>query len=239
MVESLDEMLEDYLIGIEKPFESTHPGYSWASEAEKCSRSVGYRIAGEPVTNKLRLYSRWNFLQGNHLHEVIQKAAAKRYGRDIEFEVGWEMENISGRADAVTASSVWEIKTINVFGFKRAVYPARGRPASGPESSAIMQGFLAASALGKQTVKIILATKEPSKAKETVTAAWDFEWTDARRREVDAEVKRLQSIANLVRAGDLPKPVLHDGRLITDPASVNFPCGYCAYKEACISRGAS
>ena len=245
MINRLDELIEKYLISEEEDFESKHPGFAWASEALRCSRQVGFRIAEEPVTEDLPLYSRWNFMQGNYLHKVVQEAIGFHYGLAYLTEVDWSMDGISGRADAMSEDTIIELKTINSFGFRKAVFDSRGKAATGPEPAAIMQGFLNAEGLRRDArykttaklVKVIYVTKEPSLAKPIVSKVWTYKWTDARTREVEAEIRRLQSISNLVRAGGgVPKPIF-GGKLITAPASVNFPCGYCAYKAKCIELG--
>jgi hypothetical protein len=234
----VERIVGDYLESIEEPFESTHPDHAWASEAESCARKIGFRIAGVPESNPHQFWSKWNFRLGSLIHLDLQESLAAKYKDDIEFEVSWNMDGIAGRADAVMGNEVFEFKSMNSFGFEGSVYGPRGANPKGADSWAILQAWLGAVALDKSRVRIFYATKQPTKKKPIVFGQWSFEWNEKADKMLATEIARMQGIAKTVADGELPRPV-YDGKVIGQPVSTDFPCGYCGWQDACqqLPRG--
>lgn len=115
---------------------------------------------------------------------------------------------------------VAEVKSINGFGFKKAATEFKGH-IQGPRSGAILQGALAAKALGCEKLIVAyfamenispqMAERYASSADEWArfSAEWHFT-TKQLAGEIDAEIRRIGRLLKLERAGILPSRELHD-----------------------------
>lgn len=95
-----------------------------ASWAGRCSREIGYKVAGLPETDPPDLAAYWRFGLGTLVHERLQSVLADAYpGAEIEKITDWKRLGLSG-ASHVDAYLVTEERTSSSF-----------RSPSGPGSS--------------------------------------------------------------------------------------------------------
>lgn len=160
-----------------------------------------------------------------------------------------------------------EMKSINGFGFKRAATTFSGPP-EGPRSGHVIQAGLAAWAYDCDAVCLVYFSLENVSVRmaatysDTPTGRFTAEWhytVEELKPMLETEVKRINGIMS-ARNADRPQPralVDHgipEGALIQDPESGmwtvvegraitntgdTWMCGYCDYKDKCISDGAS
>lgn len=202
--------------------------HSWAGA---CARLLGYRLEGQEPTNPLTLADYWRFGLGHVVHDAWQAALQKALP-DAQVEVKVTMEDgmLAGHADAELERITFELKTINGFGFKKAV-GARG-PADGPRHSAKLQGALNAKAADADELVIIytslecLSVNEAKKIGADDVGRFCAEWhypRSAWEPWADAEIERLLQVVGTVDAGLMPEraipdPEIPDGAVIVDPS---------------------
>ena len=236
--------------------------HSWAGT---CSRALGYRLLG--VTEKGKgLADEWRLGLGREIHEWWQDALQVQYP-DAEVEVQLITElGTAGHADAVVTIDgvkvLIELKTINGFGFKKAV-GARG-PADGPRHSYVLQAALNALAANCDEVWIVyvslenLSNREAEKMGATEAGRFSAEWHFTREQWEPLaydELARFADVMATVDAGDLPPreipdPELPAGAQIYDPAKGRWEvrsqglvtdtgsywgCTYCPMQDRCVS----
>ena len=270
----------------EKPhaIEGTSFRLSWAG---KCARDLGYWMMGLTPSNPLDLADYWRMGLGTMVHEHLQSMFTTAFpGASIEHKVDLreldEPVDGSGHIDIYIAkqavhapadpiplrerSTVIEVKTMNGFGFKRAI-GARG-PAEGPRSNALRQGALEAYAVDADELVILYLALEllsPDEFKRFggVHEAQKFlaEWTYTREQYqpiAKTELRRVAAIQELVDKGVLPPrsiPDLPPKSRITDPARGDWQlldeagqivnmgnywmCKYCGNQDRCIEDGPS
>jgi hypothetical protein len=228
----LEGIVGRYYESITEPFEPTHPGAVWASEVRNCARMIGFRLADVPRTEPFQFHSTFTFRMGNLIHLDVQKALELEYGDDVRFEVDWETGGISGRADVVTADEVMEIKSINAFSFKAAVYGSKHVPPAGPKPEPKLQALLSAFVLKKHRARVIFVTKGATLREPITIADWTYDLNPENVELVAEEMGRMRGIRDVVAAGELPKPV-HDGKVIGNPTSHGYPCSYCGWQSVC------
>lgn len=245
---------------------------SWA--AKRCDRALAYAltdVAGEPPS----LADHWRFGLGTMVHEYLQDVFVGLFPQTkVEVPVDLQPLGLDGSAtvdmviyaDNGDVDTVVEIKTINGFGFKKSATAFKG-PAEGPRFSAVVQGSLAAAALGAQRLIIAYLSLEnlsPSIALSygdgsTVgqfAAEWHYD-RDEFLPIASAEVDRINKVFSLVEADVLPPRELHDpeypeGVVVTIPEKGLFTlsqgdqvlhsgrtwmCDYCNHRATCISDG--
>lgn len=182
-----------------------------------------------------------------------------------------ERTSSDGVAIAVTPARkvLIEFKTINGFGYKRAVTSIDG-PAEGPRDSAVLQGALAAEEVDADELVICYLSLElisPSIAERNriddmgrFVAEWTFP-KEVYLPLAQAERKRMAAVVALVEQGKLapraiPAGDIPHGARITDPnkgtwelrdangeqvlqIGKTWHCGYCWDRDRCLSDGAS
>ncbi len=173
---------------------------------------------------------------------------------------------VSGHADAfipeATLAAViegwsggdtcYELKTGGGFSFDQAIGVDRRRRAwkvaEGPRFGAIVQGALNARALGAQTLIIGMLSleslsKQMAESLDLTGTLYRFcaEWlipADVWEPLADAELARMQAIADTVAEGRLPErivPLSADSRITLDPNANKpwFGCVYCGHWTTC------
>lgn len=246
---------------------------SWASK--RCDRSLGYALTDTPVSEPLTLADYWRFGLGTMVHEYVQEAFTDLFP-GVRSEVAVDLKEIgldgAATVDMVLPAAtpadrpiVVEIKTINGFGFKKAATAFKG-PAEGPRWSAIVQGALAAAALGADLIVAYLSLENlsPNIALSygdgtTVghfAAEWHYRYEQAHEI-ATAEVLRINRVLNMVDSDILPPRALHDpevrsGATVFDPSRGSWSvvnngtivdsgrtwmCDYCSHREQCIKDG--
>jgi hypothetical protein len=124
-------------------------GARWRhSNAGKCSRYLQYDLNGVEKSEPLGYSSRWVFKMGDHAHNELQAALMELFDPDCILE--WEGESVwmdgSLHSDAhVTLANgnvvVFEIKSINGFGYKKAI-GATSSTAEGARHDAKLQAAM-------------------------------------------------------------------------------------------------
>lgn len=253
--------------------------HSWAGD---CARAMGYHVMDVEVSDELSVADFWRFGTGSVIHERWQEVIAVAFpSAEVEKEVVIEEIPSAGHIDLfipgghepsdivlpLTNSVSVELKSINGFGFKKAV-GARGE-AEGPRTSAVLQGSLNAHAADADEMKIVYLSLEnlsPYELKKIGEHEWQrfaAEWTYT-RDEYEAlaqpEIKRMSKVLEYVDAGKLPPRQVPDdsmpkGARVTDPSKGSWTlvntdgdiiqsgrtwrCDYCPFRRLCISDGAS
>ena len=232
------------------------------SDVMNCSRQLGYKAAGLPMTDAMDGSSLAVTAMGSLLHEDIQKAVAARWP-DMTFEgKGIVRDLISGHYDIddPEGDESIEIKTVGAYKFDLSIglfrSPGRGQPArmrpeggQGPSTSHICQGGFNARAHGRSTVRIVYLSREAvsvNKAEEAGLGSVERFWAEWTFPEsswgplVDAETIRLEKIRALIAGGILPDRQAFDDK--TNKAFKPEPgvwplCGYCAQEHRCRVDG--
>lgn len=205
--------------------------HAYASQAGGCSRQISFKLAftdGEP--EEFSIQTLLAFRIGNDVHAIVQDALQKSQP-DCEVEVPWMFKAVSGRADGLYVMEdgtrvVVEIKTLSPWSFDKASNRDK------PHAEHVMQAQLSALALDAQFVRIIYVNKA-SRMDKTAHKDWLIPFDPGL---AEIEFDRLNHSAHLVRQG-LLGPRFYDGDIIDDPAKTKFPCGWCAFKSACIELG--
>lgn len=252
----------------DRPFsvEGTRIRHSWAA---KCTREIAYRVTGQEESDPLDLPSYWTFGIGRRLHEDFQQELTRRYGHeaDIEHEPAIHRDDLcdsSGHADThiIAANGEWltsvEIKTINGFGYKKAIGLGRG-PATGPRHSAVVQAAVNGYMAEANEVRIVYLALE-SISKQAAERAgipehlrFCAEWVYYPEDFVpiaEEEIRRWNYILDTVDEGALPPRLLVDPELPRDATVTNplegawfseaegkfgktWMCDYCAFQQYC------
>ncbi len=160
-----------------------------------------------------------------------------------------------------------EVKTINGFGFKKALGVARrGDTPEGARTSAILQGALAGYEVNADEVVVLLLSLEligkaiaegrGMSEIDTFCAEWTFP-AEVFRPMAERERARMQAVLDVVEKGDLPPrsiPDLPKGARIMDPSKGawtqfdaagdkilnvgnTWQCGYCWDFQRCVDDG--
>lgn len=248
--------------------------HSWAGN---CARQIGYRLTDTPVSNELTIADHWRFGLGHAVHDQLQQVVTDAFpGATGEVEVFLEDGLLAGHVDLEiddvgyngedgldthTKISV-ELKTINGFGFKKAV-GARG-PADGPRTGAKMQGALNALAGDADEMVVIylsmenLGPRERDKLGTDEIGRFCAEWHYTREEWepwAEAERDRLMGVIAEVDAGVIPPAYIPlempEGATIVDPvkgtwtlldavghvadAGSTWMCNYCPFQDQCIT----
>lgn len=225
---------------------------SWAG---KCVRDLGYRIAGLEETDPPDLAGYWRMSLGQILHEQIQEVLSEAFPMaSIEHVVSFLDGAGSGHADVFLALGdngvnydtkylapdhparriLIEVKSINGFGFKRAV-GARGS-AEGPRDNALAQAALYGKALDAHEIVIVYLSLECLSDRELVKLmgtdageSWRkfaAEWTYERDEFLPIAQRHETILAKAIEmAGDDEHPLLPrhvpdqmpNGAVVVDP----------------------
>jgi hypothetical protein len=159
--------------------------------ASRCDRSLFYQLAGVPESNPPTLADAWRMATGTFVHDIIEAIAEILFAdnpdvTDLVVEPAIDLRPIgidgSMRTDlAMTYKgkpTVVELKTVGGFKFKLATTTFKGAP-EGPAFGHVLQGGLAAKALGaEQLVIAYLAMENLGKSFKVDTEAARFaaEW---------------------------------------------------------------
>lgn len=232
------------------------------SQSMKCSRQLGYKVAGLEPTDPMDGSSLAVTRMGRLLHEEIQEAVISTYLTAECETIGTVGDLIWGYVDIDNPEldEVVEIKTVGAFAFDMAIgltrSPGKGKPAyikeaggQGPRIGDICQGGFNAVAHGRKNVRIIYLSREAvsiGKAEQaglgSVERFW-AEWLipfDDWMPLVQAETERLAKIRADVESGLLPQRMGYDERagkfIQVDPEKWPL-CGYCPQQHRCKMDG--
>lgn len=169
------------------------------------------------------------------------------------------------RRDDGRVFAVIEVKSINGFGFKSSAIGTKAPP-EGPKWGSVVQGALAAHALGAEKLIIVQLSLEnvgPDLAKrfcDTELGRFGAQWTFT-RDEVAAiaelEQLRIERVNLFAGTEHVPPRELHDpslpvGAVVFNPtkgewsvkdgervlrSGTKWFCNYCSYREKCITDG--
>jgi hypothetical protein len=185
------------------------------SDAGKCARQLGYKLAGYEEDKPMDLAGRWVTGLGSIVHDLWQKRITDAWPQaEIEKKVFIEECKSAGHIDALLDKVALELKTINGFGFKVSIGGNKG-PAEGPRTSAIMQCALNGYAAEAEKIVIVYLAMENcsdyviQKIYEGYEPWQKFcaEWSYDRDTFVplaEAEIKRFAKIQEVVDEGMLP-----------------------------------
>lgn len=220
-----------------------------ASSAGACARQVGFRVAGLPASNPPDGDALFNFTVGDAIHDIIQGAVLAKIP-DAEKEINGVIGGfITCRADLKYPADdgktiCCEIKSVSDFAYKQATgaklksngrWNTKEQKGEGPKKEHLMQVGISAKSIDADYLCIVYARKTATRG-EPVIAEWRFKVEDL-EVEIQAEIARLKQIVETVKANRIPDRE-YQGEIIGNPKSVNFPCGYCSFKDACLELGA-
>jgi hypothetical protein len=262
---------DEHPLALPMSHENARIRFSWAG---MCGRRIGYSVMGEPETNPSGPADHWRFGLGHLVHDQMQQVVQAAFpGAEVEVHTQLEDGLLAGHADVeitdggtVSEGVSWtkkisvEIKTINGFGFKKAV-GARGA-AEGPRIGAKIQGALNAVAGNCDELVILYLSMENLSPREAKNIGADeigrfcAEWhytRDEFEPWAEAERERFLGILATVDAGSTPdRYIPHEmppGAVIDDPfkgqwvlreggalvdAGSTWMCGYCPFADRCI-----
>lgn len=192
-----------------------------ASWAGKCARQVSYLVEGvkqQPVAASSRIA----FAVGDGVHALVQHALGLMYplGHAEEPALLCAHDDyahpcapgppdggtlIGCHADFATGETVWEIKTVQTFGFRQ-----------GPQAHHLVQAGLSALALDVPTIELVYVDK----AKGAIASYAVHTETVAGM--VIEEAARLAGV--LAGPGEAPK---------IDPHQGHWQCRYCPFTHHC------
>lgn len=261
--------------------------HSWAAA---CARQMGYNVLGCEVTEPMGVADFWRLGTGSVIHERWQEVVAVAFpSAEVEKKVVIPEIPSAGHIDLFMPGDpaetsilhegtddevIWqkdktpsvsvELKSINGFGFKKAI-GARGE-AEGPRDGAVLQGSLNALAADADEMKIVYLSLEnlsPYELKKIGKHEWQrfaAEWTYTRDEYMaiaEPEIKRMQKILAFIDNGQLPPrttPDMPKGARIVDPMTGSWTltdsngdilqsgktwnCDYCSQRSRCIEDGA-
>ena len=237
-----------------------------ASWAGNCARRIGYELTTDiERSNPMTIADYWRLGIGKAVHEWWQQAMVHTFPDAEPEKKSLLLDGLfAGHGDLYIPELKVEIeaKTINGFGFKKAV-GSRG-PAEGPRHSALLQGALNAHAHGAEQLVILylslelLSPREREKINTDEIGRFVAEWVFD--REVFeplalAELERLQLIVADVDAGVMPErripdPEMNRDAIITNPSTgewrveaaglildtgKTWHCAYCPFQDQCVT----
>ena len=247
--------------------------YRASYAGKRCDRQLWYALSGQESSNENDLADAWRFELGHRVHDMAQEQIPLIWpGAEIEPLVDLTPIGVAGSAhvDAVIehggVKTVVEIKSLTGFPFKKATTTFSGGP-EGPKQSAIIQGGLAARALGAERLVIVNfalenLSKQWADGDNPVTrfaAEWHFLVSDLADL-LDYEIARINSIVTMVELGEKPSRTIHDAKEVSQNGWITNPakglwvvtnddeqildtgsywmCKYCEHLETCIEDGA-
>jgi len=259
---------------------------SWAWM--RCDRGLWYLANKEPETEPSGVAAHWRMAIGTAGHEIVQpyirsSVEARAKGVVVGTEVPVDLRPIglngAATADVVVSAiipearhysdgdsiaevtrpiEVMEIKTMGGFSFKTTATKFKGGP-SGPKWGHVVQGSLAAAALGVPLRIVYLSlevvspdTAERSEVSEAgrFSAEWLIELPEVREIAA-AEVERINAV---LAEPFVPVPQVWDPELPVQPMTVTdtargavqgegptfgrtWLCGYCPFRSRCVQDG--
>lgn len=239
----------EHLASLQETHERSLSICSRASSAGKCSRAIAFQISGLQSTNPPGGDSLVNFYIGDAVHDLVQGAIQARWP-DAQTEVFGSVEDyITGHLDVLYSAEdgakvVCEIKSVSDFAFELATgamlksngrWRKKERVIEGPKREHLLQVGIYALMQEAPYLAIVYVRKTAAKD-EPVTWEWRFKASDYYEQTV-AELERQRRIVEMVRNGRMPDREF-EGKIITNPNGVRWPCGYCDFKAACVQLGA-
>ncbi len=253
------------------------------SDAGACSFDLALRLLtragmGEE-SNPPSVADTWRMGLGTMVHSLMEDYLPKAFpgatcevvGMTVENEVSFHADVLiqkeipaSGLQEEYTWRTLFELKTINGFGFKNATVGFKGK-VEGPRENAVLQAGLAAESFDCDEVVIgylsleCISVAEAKRRQLDDVQRFAAEWTFTREQYlpmVQAERARMRWIKALVDQGHMPDrtvPTIPEGAVITDPRSgawsitdpdnpltildigTTWMCGYCRNQDSCIS----
>jgi hypothetical protein len=226
------------------------------SDAGKCSRYLGLKLAEVPISDDFDLASDWVMGLGTALHEWWQIELRRIYP-DAQIEVRVHIAELtSGHIDALITINgktfSYELKTINGFGFSKAVGVIKSRggalvPPDGPKVAHIIQACLNAYGcdadyavvgyLALESISIQVAANLGLGELDRFMAEWII-GRDLYAPIAVRELARLATVKARFDAGRLPAGVAvgddwSDVELDPNASFRNWRCWYCPYLEKC------
>jgi len=198
---------------------SNPEGTRWrGSQAASCARQVAYATAGSEETNPPGLADKWRMGLGSTVHEIMAPAMERWAGKDSSLKIieEWETplgEHGYGHADMLIETAegqriLFELKTINGFGYKQSVENDQG-----PRWSAILQGSMYAHAaeadllvIGYLAMELISPGRAAAKGIDEVgrfASEWHYT-KDQFTPWAEAEIARLEGITSAVHDDGVP-----------------------------------
>ena len=198
---------------------SNPEGTRWrGSQAASCARQVAYATAGSEETNPPGLADKWRMGLGSTVHEIMAPAMERWAGKDSSLKIieEWETplgEHGYGHADMLIETAegqriLFELKTINGFGYKQSVENGQG-----PRWSAILQGSMYAHAaeadllvIGYLAMELISPGRAAAKGIDEVgrfASEWHYT-KDQFTPWAEAEIARLEGITSAVHDDGVP-----------------------------------
>jgi len=198
---------------------SNPEGTRWrGSQAASCARQVAYATAGSEETNPPGLADKWRMGLGSTVHEIMAPAMERWAGKDSSLKIieEWETplgEHGYGHADMLIETAegqriLFELKTINGFGYKQSVENGEG-----PRWSAILQGSMYAHAaeadllvIGYLAMELISPGRAAAKGIDEVgrfASEWHYT-KDQFTPWAEAEIARLEGITSAVHDDGVP-----------------------------------
>ena len=251
---------------------SMPPGKTWrGSYAGKCGRQIEHMIRADEPSNPTDLAGYWVMGLGSAVHELLGpsiEAWASESTIEIFEELGVELgDNGYGHADLVLTTDskkvLFELKTINGFGYKKSVIDGEG-----PKHMAKLQAALYAEAieadlmvigyLGMENVGLGYASKANLDDIGRFASEWRYT-PDEFMPWAKEERERLEEIAKVVTAGgsvprtfsvsdpDIPYPAEITGpgsgawRLLSETGALlnagkTWTCNYCNWQDKCVKN---
>ena len=217
---------------------------TWASDAGRCARQIGFRLAGIERTNPLTTTTLWNMFLGTKIHEWAQEALDAVYP-NAQIEDYWQLDNaqMSGSADASYGAVVRDVETETrvvvemkskpAWKVNQCVRGTYGNPPAGPEYEDQLQAAISAVALDADVIHLIYFSKQPKGVDPLVGELI----IKTPRQEAEQEMNRFRGIREIVvERHKLPKRVFQ-GKLVEDPMHKDnkWPCHYCGWQRACAT----
>ena len=214
--------------------------YRASLAGSRCDRQTYYRMAHTEESNPNTVADVWRMNIGSMIHEALGDTLAN-LGPQWKQEVNVDLRTIgipgSAHADLVrhddngTPNLVAELKSINGFGFKDTATNFKG-PAKGPKFGHILQGLLAASALGVDKLVVAYLSLEnlsPAMAAQysdsdhgRFAAEWQYR-VSALEPTLTHERGRILRLVNAVETETLPARTLDDPEYPAGATVVDWP----------------
>lgn len=241
-----------------------------ASWAGQCAKQVAYQVHGVEPTNPITVADAWRFNIGKMLHEHIQDVVQRRFpGSLVEVKVklgehgSGHMDVLVKRQDGSVERTISvELKTINGFGFKKAVQK------EGPRVTAVMQGAINAYSMDPRPDEMMIAyfsleVVSPNEFRRMSGLNSEYnrfaaQWTYSKDEYSVIAKQELERLERIVRTVDKVGPagvprIVPDPRLgphlVTNPAKnvleitqgrdrgredFCWHCSYCPFKAKCV-----
>ena len=245
------------------------------SQAGKCGRQIAHQIAGDEPSNPISLAGHWVMGLGSAVHEMLAPAIQAWAGEsnikvidelDVALgEHGWGHADLVIELEEPDRKVLFELKTINGFGYKKAVIDG-----GGPRHMAKLQAALYAEAvdadlmvigyLAMENVGVGYAKKAGIDEIGRFASEWHYTrdeylpWAKEERERLEgiALSTRDDGVTAVPRRFSLSDPDIPHPAEITDPksgawklldeagnllnAGKTWQCNYCAFQDRCVEN---